>query len=61
MCIALAAYSCRDSRGSEQEQPALTAFLFSPSRGTGAIFGPPLRPNPGHRQWLNSETGDHHI
>lgn len=37
MCIALAAYSCRDSRGLGWRPPAPHSRL-SPSRGTGAIL-----------------------
>jgi hypothetical protein len=37
MCIALATYSCRDSRGLGWK-PILTAFPQGPSPGTGAIM-----------------------
>ncbi|OHT19251.1 hypothetical protein BHE75_01234 [Sphingomonas haloaromaticamans] len=38
ICIALAAYSCRDSRGFGQPRPPAPHSLLSPSRGTGAIM-----------------------
>jgi hypothetical protein len=39
MCIALATYSCRDSRGIGR-LPAFTAFPQGPFPGTGAIMEP---------------------
>ena len=38
MCIALAAYSCRDSPGLGRRVPPLPCSLLSLFRGTGAIM-----------------------
>ena len=47
LCIALAAYSCRDSRGFGRGKPARTAFPLRPSReGTGAMVGAGRTPIP---------------